>query len=178
MLTVDFAVFTWVNQALANPVLNKAMLWVTYLGTKTAGFLCILFLFLVTRNFISTLFALAGYGTNAGVFEAIKYLVGRDRPFIAHQVILRLPIEQAMRLNPSFPSGHTAIAFMIATLLSQQYGRYKLLFYTAACLVGFSRIYLGVHYPSDVIVGAIIGYGTTKTALTIRSRRMPKSDNG
>jgi len=62
------------------------------------------------------------------------------------------------RWNSSFPSGHAAGAFSLASILSTRYPHFTVPFYTAATAIGISRVYLGSHYPSDVIAGALIGY--------------------
>jgi len=68
-------------------------------------------------------------------------------------------------LDPSFPSAHTAFAFMMAVLLSRWFPRYQFIFFIIAGLIGWTRIYLGLHYPTDVIAGALLGYGITKLFL-------------
>jgi undecaprenyl-diphosphatase len=68
-------------------------------------------------------------------------------------------------LDPSFPSAHSAFAFMMATLLANQFPRYRVIFFVVAGLIGWTRIYLGLHYPTDVIAGALLGYGITKLFL-------------
>lgn len=62
-----------------------------------------------------------------------------------------------MHINYAFPSGHTSRAFALATSLSHFYPKHKRLFFIAAMLIGFSRIYIGAHYPLDVLGGAIVG---------------------
>lgn len=57
----------------------------------------------------------------------------------------------------SFPSGHTAAAFAVAYVLSKRYPRLALPFYAVAALIGAARVYLGSHYPTDVLAGAVVG---------------------
>jgi undecaprenyl-diphosphatase len=57
----------------------------------------------------------------------------------------------------SFPSGHAAGAFMMATLLSHFYHELAVVFYALAAVIGLSRVYNGVHYPSDVAAGTLLG---------------------
>ena len=59
--------------------------------------------------------------------------------------------------DPSFPSGHASIAFSMATILGNQYPKWRIPLYAGAGLVGLSRIYLGRHYASDVLMGAAVG---------------------
>ena len=162
---LDLSVMQWVNVTCSNWVFDMTMPWLTHFGSKTMGFLLVFILFVSTKSGRATFFYMVSFGVTAIISEAFKYGIERDRPFAIHDVILRISSEEASRLNPSFPSAHTAIALMIATMLSYRYGRYRFLWYSIAGLVGLSRVYLGVHYPSDVIVGAAIGYGVTKTTI-------------
>lgn len=86
---------------------------------------------------------------------ALKNTFKRERPFVTHKDIVKLSNGGGM----SFPSGHTSSAFCIATAIAldnkQWYIRTGV--FTYACLVGYSRVHLGVHYPSDVLAGAVVG---------------------
>jgi membrane-associated phospholipid phosphatase len=69
------------------------------------------------------------------------------------------PEKDSPRYNSSFPSGHTANWFALATVYSAKYPKYAIPLYAAGVIVGLSRIYQGEHYPSDVLAGAAIGVG-------------------
>ncbi len=69
------------------------------------------------------------------------------------------------RWNSSFPSGHAAGAFSLATVLSNRYPRFRVPFYVLAAAICVSRVYLGCHYPSDVLLGALIGYTSSRIVL-------------
>ncbi len=65
-------------------------------------------------------------------------------------------------LDPSFPSARAALSFMIATVLSHWFPRYRWGFYLAALFIAWTRIYLGLHFPTDVLIGALLGFGIAK----------------
>ena len=97
----------------------------------------------------------------AGAFVVtygLKYLVGRDRPYERYPDRVH---PYSLESSPSFPSGHTATAFALATSLSIRYPKWYVIAPSAlwACSVGVSRMNEGVHYPSDVLAGAAIGAG-------------------
>jgi membrane-associated phospholipid phosphatase len=88
----------------------------------------------------------------------MKYSFKRSRPFIKNPDL----IPAGDGSSPSFPSGHTSVAFSTATSLFLAYPKWYVAVpaFTYAASVGYSRMYLGVHYPSDVLAGAVIGAGS------------------
>lgn len=91
-----------------------------------------------------------------GATTALKATVRRPRPYQAHPSELRCL--QPVR-DPSFPSGHTSLCFATATTLTLMYPRWYVMVpaYLWAAGVGYSRMYIGAHYPTDVVAGAILG---------------------
>ncbi|MDX6448754.1 MAG: undecaprenyl-diphosphatase [Gaiellaceae bacterium] len=83
----------------------------------------------------------------------LKDLTSRTRPFVAHPEIHPLYVVH----SSSFPAGHAATAFAGATLLAYVWRRGTAFFLLLASAIGYSRVYVGVHYPSDVLVGALLG---------------------
>jgi undecaprenyl-diphosphatase len=91
----------------------------------------------------------------------IKYYFRRRRPFV--DVVQAIAVGKKPGTY-SFPSGHSAAAFAGAWLLRRHYPKLATLWYAIAGLVGFSRIYLGAHYPGDVFSGAISGVAIAEAA--------------
>jgi len=90
-----------------------------------------------------------------GVTQGLKALFDRDRPFTTYPYIEKL----SSGGDSSFPSGHTLEAFAMAAAISLLFSRKKIIIpvYLWAILVAYSRMALGVHYPSDVLAGILIG---------------------
>ncbi len=99
-----------------------------------------------------------GIALNTAITIGLKYSINRNRPYITYPEIKPIETEN----TPSMPSGHTASAFNIATSLTLFYPKWYVAVpaYTWASGIAYSRMYLGVHYPSDIIAGAILGSGT------------------
>jgi len=101
-------------------------------------------------------------GTSIGVSSVLTYSMkkafNRPRPYKTYEDIVAY--EELSSL--SFPSGHTSLAFTTATALSLKYPKWYVIAptYVWACSVGYSRMNLGVHYPSDVLAGAVLGAGS------------------
>lgn len=95
---------------------------------------------------------------NAFTTTALKLAFKRDRPFVTYPYLDK----QADAGSYSFPSGHTSSAFALATSLSLAFPKWYVIApsYLYACAVGYSRMHLGVHYPSDVLAGAVVGAGS------------------
>ncbi len=92
------------------------------------------------------------------ITTGLKYSIKRDRPFVTYPDIVKL----SPAGSPSFPSGHTSMAFSTATSLSLAVPKWYVAVpaHLWAGAVGYSRMHLGVHYPSDVFFGALIGSGS------------------
>lgn len=108
-----------------------------------------------------------------GIALVLKTLFDVERPSV------RYPDPEPLVTTPtdlSFPSGHAATSFAGATLLARSVPRLAVPFYALAAAIALSRVYVGVHYPLDILGGAVLGIGVA-TALRLlvpallRSRR-------
>lgn len=102
----------------------------------------------------TALAAATAVGASVLCFKVVKTLVGRPRPFESWQGLTSL-VPAPDRF--SFPSGHTMTAFAVWAVLAQGLPLLSPPFLMAAIVIGSSRVFLGMHYPTDVLVGALLG---------------------
>ncbi len=104
------------------------------------------------------LYMVGGYALSAIITHGAKVIVRRDRPFITYPDV----IKKTEGGGYSFPSGHTSAAFYAATSISILFPKWYVIApsFLWASAVGYSRMYQGVHYPTDVLAGAIVGAGS------------------
>lgn len=154
----DRRIFCAVNRLPSWPVLDWLMWSVTHLGSAWSGMaaLAIAILWGRPRFGIITALSLFSMGIIIGV---AKSLIQRPRPFTQMSEVRVIGLRPA---DLSYPSGHTMMAFGLATLLALGLSlspQVSLGLYGLAGVVGYSRVHLGVHYPLDVLSGAVTGTG-------------------
>ncbi len=165
MRDFDIWLFHFLNGAIKNPFLDALMPLITFLGDRNFAFLlCALFLILWKRDKKRfAIILLTSLLVTIGLVELLKHIINRPRPV---EVLTNVIWTGNIRSGLSFPSAHTAVGFVLASALSSAYKKLLVPLFFIATLVAISRIYLGVHYPSDVLAGAAIGtitaYAVTK----------------
>jgi len=156
----------WADQWWSSPFLDGVIPWLTYLGSHIGVILFILLIWILTKQKKVLRHLIFLYAIQSVVIYGLKFLIGRERPFhFLQEMASKLPRGTGEILDPSFPSAHAALAFMMATLLAHWFPRYLILFYIAAGFIAWTRIYLGLHYPTDAFAGALLGYGGTRLFL-------------
>lgn len=158
-LDLDIAILKGIYEN-RNPVFDSTFIVITDSAPALAfgipGILLIIALskknIVLRRNSLLILIAVA---LSAIVANILKYSIDLPRPYEIYPFIEKLSTGG----SPSFPSGHTADAFAFALALGLIYPKLYFIFpvFIWATLVGYSRMSLGVHFPSDVLAGAIIG---------------------
>lgn len=155
---VDAAVFLWINKLPRRPWLDALMTAVSRSMPHGEGWLLFLLIGLLVDPGHGAHAALAVipalWLTTLTVNYPIKAMFRRTRPFLKHQDVVVIGPRPS---DHSFPSGHTAAAFAGALLMTLHYPAWAPAWYALALVVGFSRVYLGVHFPLDVAMGAVFG---------------------
>ena len=153
---MELAFMDWIQNILKSPVMDTFMIYFTTLGDKGILYYIILVLLLINKKTrkIGIVMGIAMIFNFLISNLALKPLIARPRPFhinTAVEILIHKPSSY------SFPSGHSAQAFAVAgafLFMNYHYAKPMLIF---ASLMAFSRVYLYVHYPSDVLAGAVIG---------------------
>ena len=111
---------------------------------------------------------LAAAGIAMTTNQVISHLWERPRPFTANPTLTHLL--SAPSVDPSFPSDHAAVAIAIAFAVLAFSRRAGLLFLATAILIALSRVALGMHYPSDVLAGMVIGWAAATLVVGLGMR--------
>ena len=153
---IDIQILDFIREHLSAPLLDKVFPIFTALGNGGGIFLLLALLLLIMKPYrkVGINLAVAIAMNTLLVNLIIKPLVSRTRPYALGEGIKLLI---AKPVDSSFPSGHTAIAFVVATVIFCYHKKDGALFFVVAAFMGFSRLYLYVHYPSDVLGGMLIG---------------------
>ena len=157
LLNLDGGFLLFLQESVRNPMLDSLMKFITALGNGGMIWIGATILLLIPKKTrkIGMMSAVALLGSLIINNNIIKNIVQRPRPFVTFtdlQIIIPTPSEY------SFPSGHTSSSFAAAAVfyrhLPKKLGLPSVIL---AGLIGFSRLYVGVHYPTDVIAGVIMG---------------------
>lgn len=158
----DLQVFTAISRIRDNKVLDKA----SFAFSRSADGIyyliaASLILYFNTKGVKVFILLLLGFAVQIPIYYLLKNKIKRKRPFEIFPVLKKIDPPDEF----SFPSGHTAGAFLVATILSLNFPAWSEILYLWASLVGFSRIHLRVHFPGDVLAGMILGIGTAFTSV-------------
>ncbi len=158
MNTLDIFLFSSFNSlAGKSPLLDSGIVFFAqYFPYLLTG---LFFVFAVTRilSLKERMFLVAeGFGAallSRGLVEFIRLVVHRLRPFVADSSVIALFSESSF----SFPSGHASFFFALATVVFLYDRKWGIWFYITSALIGIARVVAGVHYPSDIFGGVVLG---------------------
>jgi undecaprenyl-diphosphatase len=152
----DINILRIINNSWKCRFLDIIMPSMTYLGSFPFMFIfcTAIFLFHITMLHTMAITAMISITISTGIGKILKITVTRLRPFIK---IPNLNIRKIGIDKYSFPSGHTTGAFSLAVIIALYFPIFGFITIPLAICVGISRIYIGVHYPTDVIMGIFIG---------------------
>lgn len=154
---IDYEVLTLIQKYFKCIFMDNFMVFITTLGNRGLIWVIISLVLMIKEKYRKIgLYALLALLLVTILGEVVlKNIVGRVRPFESVEGI-ELLINKPVSF--SFPSGHTASSFAMAGVLGEKIKKYRIPFYILASLIAFSRVYLFVHNPSDIIAGIVLGF--------------------
>jgi undecaprenyl-diphosphatase len=166
---LDIKIFFLINQTFSNPVFDSIMPLITNKNNWILIIIVLLFYLTIyngKRGKIAFIILIIAVGiTDSFSSFILKPYFERIRP--SHEIYEHINLLIARGGKWSMPSNHAANISAIAVILSYFYDKWKIPLYSLAVIIAFSRVYVGVHYPADVLVGGLIGYGMAWLILTL-----------
>jgi undecaprenyl-diphosphatase len=151
---LDMKIDLWL-QNFSNPVFDFIAIALHYIGDKGIIFILIGLVLMVFKKYRHVgLAVFVAQGINGVTVQILKDMIARPRPFVVDPSISPLFVESP---TSSMPSGHASSAFAFAIVMGYYFPKSKPYMITFAIVMSISRLYAFVHFPSDVILGALIG---------------------
>ncbi|WP_459844303.1 phosphatase PAP2 family protein [Halanaerocella petrolearia] len=156
VINQDVRLFYFLHHKIRCEFLNWVMPWITHLGGAVFTLTFGVFLFFFGSSSLQQVGSevLLSVLISGIVVQIIKRIVNRKRPY---KILEQVKLVNAPFCQYSFPSGHTTAIFSLAVTIGFNFPDLSFISQFLATTVGISRAYLGVHYPSDIVIGAIIG---------------------
>jgi len=154
--SINEAIFFFFNDKLANPVCDAVIKFFMQIPGELVIVLIGAVALLAGKRYMrfTVLILLSSFVISKYAYKAVKLFVKKPRPFETLEGVRLL-------LGPhggfSFPSGHATTSFCLAAVIAMRYPRVRYPVFIAAILVALSRPYVGVHYPSDILAGSLLG---------------------
>ena len=157
LVNLDAKVFQWINSLAGQSAFrDQVLIFASKYGIEIFGGILFVLFFIHRRSFWRA--AIAAVLARVVLVETIRHLYHRPRPFLNQSLEgLRQLIEKNAN-EASFPSGHAAVYFAIAFAVYFSNKTLGWILLATAGIFGLARVYAGVHYPSDILGGAVVGF--------------------
>ena len=172
-MNLDWSILHWIQNTLVCPLMDFLMPKITLLGNGGAIWILAAVILLCTKKYRKQgVLLLAGLIVGVLVGNVcLKHLIARPRPCWLDSSV---PLLIANPTDYSFPSGHTLSSVIGATVLTKTDRRFGYAAILLAALIAFSRLYLYVHFPSDVFAAAVLGVAIGELVFRYGSRLLPR----
>ncbi len=166
LYSIDSAVFLIINHDFVNPLFDAVF---PALRELTYVFWLLLIVYFWRKN-EKKLALLLTVSIAAGALFTypLKFLIDRARPY---ETIESARLLTPQEFDPSFPSGHVEMSFLASTVISRFHPEYAKYLYAFSFIVALSRVYVGVHFPGDVLGGIVVGVIIGKAMIWVAKRK-------
>jgi undecaprenyl-diphosphatase len=163
--SVDSTVFLYINHNLTNPLFDEVFPSLREL-TYVFWFLLIVYFWMKNEKKMALLLTVS-IVAGALFTYPLKFLINRARPY---ETIESARLLTPHEYDPSFPSCHVEMSFLASTVISRFHPEYAKYLYAFSFIVALSRVYVGVHFPGDVVAGMILGIIIGKVMIMMAER--------